>query len=288
MPDGVGAAAEHSTAKYYEKWAHHKVGTYIRISDDYIVHIGIDGKLDWEVDIPASKVVASPPQIEKELNAVYCEIVVCEASSLVGYAEDHRHQYLTMLGEAYVHWIEGDPVTAKILVVAAKRYYRERSEETSRRWYLHSATRIVSLFLAAGVLAWIGKDSVISLIGSGLFHFWLAAVAGAVGALFSVIARSGKLNFQAGAGKDLHELEAASRVCAGAISGVIVYLALSSELILGALLKNSHRAEIALLASIAAGAGERLATSIISKFDESKVVEPSAAQTEEESATHGS
>lgn len=278
MPDGVGTVAAEAT-NYYDKWKRHDVGTLIRICNEYIVHIDKAGKLDWEVDAPVRQ---HSPEDQSALNAVYCDIVVNEAFSLTGYSNDHRERYLTILGEAYVHWIDGDHVTARRLVTAAKVYYRERSEETSRRWYLNSATRVSSLFLIAGTLAWVGRTSVIAFIGAEAFQLGTAAVAGACGALFSVIARSGKLNFKASAGRDLHELEAASRICTGAISGVVVHLAFTSELILGALLKNTHRAEIALLASIAAGAAERLGSSIISKFDESKVAILSAPTAEED------
>lgn len=276
-------ASSDSELDYYEKWKHHKVKKYIRICKEFIVHIDVDGKLDWETDTEDPEPSDEIEKQEQALNSVYCDIVVNEAASLAGYSEDHKERYLTILGEAYVHWIKRDAPTAKRLVSAAKLYYRERSAETSRRWYLQTTIRVASLMFLAGILAWIGKDSVISFIGDKVFHFCLAATAGSVGALFSVIARSGKLQFKASAGKDLHELEAASRVCTGAISGVIVYLALSSELILGALIKNVHRAEVSLLAAIAGGAAERLATSIISKFDDTKTEEHSRAQSEEES-----
>lgn len=261
--------AQPSAPAYYDRWKHHEVGVRIRICEEYIVHIDVRGKLDWEViDKPEPHITEAQAV---ELNSAYCDIVVNEKRSLEGYTPEQREHYLTILGEAYVHWIERDVSTVKRLVQAAKKYYQERSEETSRRWYLNATIRVFGLCLLAGLLAWITQDAVIRMIGSHAFKIGLSAVAGTIGALFSVIARSGKLKFNASAGRNLHELEAASRIAAGAISGVIIYLALSSEIILGALLKNSHRTEIALLASIAAGAGERLATSIISKFDESKL-----------------
>jgi hypothetical protein len=268
MSDGVGAAAPNA-ASYYERWKHHDVGTLIRICDDYIVYIDKKGKLDWEINMSVDELSDTD---KNALTAVYCDIVVHESASLDGYSPEHKERYLTILGEAYVHWITQDPVTARRLVTAAQQYYRERSEETSRSWYLNCATRVSCMFLIAGALAWVGKAGVIAFIGITGFKLGIAAVAGSSGALFSVIARTGKLNFKASAGRGLHELEAASRICTGAISGVVVYLAFTSELILGELLKNVHRTEIALLASIAAGAAERLTSSIISRFDESKMV----------------
>ncbi len=249
----------------YRKWAHHKIGTRIRISEKFIVHIDTDGKLDWEID---DDDVEQTPAEKQALRDAYSEIVVCESVALTGYSAEHQRQFLTILGEAYVHWIEGDPATVKKLVKEARKYIRERSEETSRRWYLTASMDSAGYFLFAGIVAWLTKDVVIGHVGQKVFYVGLAACSGAVGALFSVIVRSGKIKFKASAGWNLHVLEASSRITAGAISGVIAYLALTSDLLLGTLLNNPHRMELALLASLAAGAGERLATSIISRFEE--------------------
>lgn len=254
-------------ADYYSKWSHHRIGTIIRICDDFIVHIDKDGKLDWEVAAANDSTSSSTPARQKELGQVFGEIVVCESASFSGYSPEHALQYKTMLGEAYVHWITGDALTSRKLVAAARDYYRERSEETSRGWYLQTTALATGPFLLIGVFAWLMRLEIAALIGQSALNIILAACTGAIGALFSVIVRSGKLQVKASAGRSLHVLEAVSRVCVGAISGVIGYLALTSELILPNLLKNTHRAEILCLVALAAGAGERMATSIISKFE---------------------
>jgi hypothetical protein len=66
---------------------------------------------------------------------------------------------------------------------------------------------------------------------SGNF-IWLsvAAAAGSCGALLSVIWRSGQLKFDSSAGEILHYLEGASRILAGALSGVLVALAVKSRI----------------------------------------------------------
>lgn len=265
MPVGTSQSA--LQGDYYSKWSHHRIGTIIRICDDFIVHIDTDGKLDWEVAAANDAINSATPARQKELSQIFGEIVVCESTSFDGYASEQAHQYKTMLGEAYVHWITGDASTSRKLIAAARDYYRERSEETSRRWYLQTTALATAPFLLIGIFAWLMRVNLVTFVGQGAFNVTLAACMGAIGALFSVIVRSGKLQVKASAGRGLHMLEAASRVCVGAISGVIGYLALTSELILPSLLKNSHRAEILLLVALAAGAGERMATSIISKFE---------------------
>jgi hypothetical protein len=82
-----------------------------------------------------------------------------------------------------------------------------------------------------------------------------------------VIWRSGQLKFDCSAGKALHYLEGASRIWAGALSGVVVALAVKSQLVLAPLTRGGNAMTVLMLAAFAAGAGERLATSIISTFE---------------------
>lgn len=270
---------------YYKQWGHHEIGVRIRICKQFIVHIDKDGKLDWEnCDAHEAEFYTLPEETRKKLNSALSDIVVCEANSLVGYAEDHKVHFLTVLGEAYVHWLERDADAAVRLVKFATKYHRERSEEMSRNWYLTTSMVIAGFCLFFGVIVWFSKAVFIEHAGTTAFHAALSASFGAVGALLSVIARSGKLKFRASSGQDLHFLEATSRICAGAISGVIAYLALKSGLILGTFATNPHRGELFLLASLAAGSGERLATSIISKFDDSSANQTDATKT---SSKHG-
>ncbi|KXV03222.1 hypothetical protein CR51_18750 [Caballeronia megalochromosomata] len=96
----------------------------------------------------------------------------------------------------------------------------------------------------------------------------LSAPAGALGALLSVILRTGKLKVDGTAGERLHRYEAASRIVAGAISGVIVSLAVLSGLILSSVAHGLDIHKIAILVALVAGSGERLVSSIISKMEE--------------------
>lgn len=254
---------------YHEQWKHHAIGFLIRSTHDYLVHIDKNGKLDWETTRSYDAEIAKrSPDECKRLNAVFGEICVAESQPIKGYGADVQHHYLKLLGEALVHWITGDVETCRTMVGAAVSYIRERSAETSRDWYLSASITSAGLFIIAGILAWIFRVPLIEIMGSQAFYAFLAACSGAVGAMFSVIARSGKLRFKASAGRKLHNLEASSRITAGAVSGLIMHLAIKSELVLSALTSGKGNMSLLLLASLAAGAGERLATSIISKFDD--------------------
>jgi hypothetical protein len=271
-------APAHPELAYYKKWAHHKVKTPVRITMDYIVHINCRDKLDWETTLEVDAETKALSDEKKEaLSSVYSEICVAEASPTTGHTEAEKEHFSRLLGEAYVHWIEHDASTARRILQAAMEFHRERSEETSRNWYLTAAMNTASLFVILGIVTWLTKGSLHTYFGYKALYGYFAASSGAVGALFSVIARSGKLNFKASAGLPLHRLEAISRILVGAISGVVVYLALESGLLLSTLLNSGHKTELALLAALAAGTSERLATSIISKFSNTSVDLPESS-----------
>jgi hypothetical protein len=165
------------------------------------------------------------------------------------------------------------------VLVAAEQFFTARSNEKSRSWYLTSAAGSATPFLIFGAVIWCVQTWFINNIGQTVFMLLLFSVAGALGALLSVIARSGKLDFDASAGLWLHFLEAASRISMGALSGVFVGLAVKSGLVLEALAKvPSARNSIFFLAAFAAGASERMLGSIMTKFDQTGSPEKKATQ----------
>jgi hypothetical protein len=123
---------------------------------------------------------------------------------------------------------------------------------------------MVAPFVVAGGCLWWWRDPLLERLGDSGFWLLLAAVAGTLGALLSVIGRTGKLEFDCSAGRALHYLEGASRIWAGALSGVIAGAAVGTEMILAPLSRGDRSHAVMLLAALAAGTGERLATSIIS------------------------
>lgn len=257
---------------YHEQWAHHSIGFLIRATKDYVVHVDKNGKLDWETTPDFDREIAKrSDEQRKVLSDINGEICLAESAPLRDFSDDVKHHYLKLLGEALVHWINGDASTSRKMVEGALTYLRERSAETSRRWYLSAGITSAGLFCIAGILAWLCRVQMIDILDLNGFMLLLATCSGAIGAMFSIIVRSGNLTFNASAGRWLHYLEASSRITAGAISVVVAYLAIKSELILGAMLHGAENSMLLFLATLAAGTGERLATSIISKFDESAI-----------------
>ncbi|HEY0107485.1 MAG TPA: hypothetical protein VGB91_15500 [Rhizomicrobium sp.] len=189
-----------------------------------------------------------------------------------GLSPEVWREYQMLLGQALTCCLKNDYVNGAAILEGGRQFMRARSEERSRFWYL-SASGVSTLPpLVLGLLLWAGRDFVERVLGSDFLWLAMAATLGSVGALLSVILRSGKLNFDSFAAKRLHYLEAGSRIVAGAISGMLVAFAVKYRIVLGGLTADPGMMNgIMMLGALVGGSGERLASSIISTFEGAKV-----------------
>src|SRR5581483_1535854 len=159
-------------------------------------------------------------------NTIINQSELLQASLSEGLPKPIKEQAYDLIGAALTSCFEFDYESAEQMLATAQKYIQTRNEEISRYWYLSAtfaaAVSIVVICSALFALA--------SHFSSAMDIIWrwaiLAAAAGAIGALLSVISRSGRLSFDPAAGRNLHYLEAASRIAAGSLSGLIVYIAI--------------------------------------------------------------
>jgi hypothetical protein len=88
-------------------------------------------------------------------------------------------------------------------------------------------------------------------------------MAGATGALLSILLRVGRAPLDPAAGSAVHHLEGAARVIVGVIGALIVLCAIRAEVVLPQL-RNPYGIA---LACLVAGASERLASGIIERVE---------------------
>ena len=176
-------------------------------------------------------------------------------------------RFKRLVGEAIVCCLECQYDAALSALGFARDYLRERTQEVSRFWYLSFSMLFAVPFSLIACLFWLERGSLVPSIGTGAFWLVIAGCSGALGALLSVMSRTGNLAFSSSSGKRLHRLEALSRISVGVLSGGLIGLAIQSQLFLSPLVSGSQPHLIIIIAAFAAGAGERLAPSIIAGFD---------------------
>lgn len=237
-------------------------------SDHYIVFLDDKGELDWETSFEFDHQTYASKEGLANHNSILADAALLEAKPCEDLRAQDKEWFKYLIGKAMVFCFDRDYENAQKTLFKAEQYFRARSEELSRSWYLTASFWYTLPFLALGVTVWILRDWLQTQLGPTAFLLMLFLVAGATGALLSVIARSGNLNFDCSAGQKLHNLEAASRIVMGALSGAIVGFAVKSKLFLEPLSAAGAASNVLLmLAAFAGGSSERLLGSIISKFD---------------------
>lgn len=253
---------------YAERWTHIERRVLIRATKDFIVFIDPQNDLDWETSQAYDAEQEQAPDYKAaEENSILNDAAELETSPCSEIADGVRDQFKRLIGEALVCCLSRDYAAAGRMIGVARRYIDARSRETSRYWYLTASFLTTAPFVVVGFILWLARDYFMEVLTPAGLWAGIAATLGAVGALFSVIVRSGNLSVDCSAGRSLHNLEAGSRICAGAIAGFLAGIAVKSGFILAPLIQSGHLYDFTLMAALAAGSGERLAGSIISSLE---------------------
>ncbi|RZF23466.1 hypothetical protein EVC45_44375 [Paraburkholderia sp. UYCP14C] len=222
---------------YLEQWSGCDIRVLVCSARDYVVYIDSTCQLIYQTT-PGYDVDTETEDKghfdSSACNDVMGDIQVLKETACESLTIDVRHQFLRILGYAMVCALEFDYSGAKKRISDAAKFIQARTEEKSRVWYLTASLLAAFPFLGFGAALWVLRDTgfATKYLGNTGLSVTLSGPAGALGALLSIILRTGKINVDYTAGKLLHWCEAGSRIIAGAISGVLVSLAVLSGMLL--------------------------------------------------------
>ncbi|HHT02763.1 MAG TPA: hypothetical protein GX005_00400 [Bacteroidales bacterium] len=252
--------------EYEEQWPGLPINYLIVASDDYIVFLDHENDIDWKTsdEFDARELTSED---KNKYFAVKNEIDSAETIAINHIDDKVVIAFKRQLGEALVRVFEGEYENASNMVKLAQDYILKRNIEQSRYMFLMSCGSTTLIAILVSVLFWLFRGSIISIIGNTVFYVALASLCGSIGALLSVILRTGKTTLDYNASKKLHIIEGVSRIIAGIISGLIVAVSIKTGIILPIFTKIESTNIAMLLGGLVAGASERFAPSIISKLD---------------------
>jgi hypothetical protein len=274
--EGRRFRGSHSTTKLSSTWriVEKEVHYLVYFDDRFIVYIDRDLDIEWKTTEALDKSFDEKgDDIKSKHYSVLAQAAAIETMPTDGLDYQQVLRFKRLIGEAIVCCLVLEFDNALSTIGFARDYLRDRTQEVSRFWYLSSSMLFAIPFILAAASLWLARTSLISIIGLEPFWLIIASCSGAIGALLSVMTRTGNLAFNSSSGRRLHRLEALSRISVGAISGGVVGLAVQSKLVLGALASGSQLHLITMIAAFAAGAGERLAPSIIAEFEKKVAVQ---------------
>jgi len=236
----------------------------VYFNGQFIVYVDNDCDVDWRTT-PAYD--AQFPKDKVAQHEVLNLAATIETTPCQHLGEATALNFKRLVAEGIARALHEDYTNAKRILAKADAFVTLRSQEKSRYWYLSASGWTCAVFGAIGLALWIGRSTVIPIVGLSLFHGLLAGALGAAGAMLSIITRMGKVQLDCLSGKPLHYMEGSSRVVAGSLSGGLVYLALLSGQLLPGLVSAGNSQVAMLFAAFVAGASERWAPSIVSRLD---------------------
>jgi hypothetical protein len=252
---------------YITRWPQCDVHYLILAGDDFIVFLDKDLDVDWSAT--EEWLGSNPGSSERGeiLNLV---------ASVECIPNDHqkanvRLNFKRMVGEGVARALDGEYESAKEMLEEARGYINARNIEKARYWQLCTACTIGMSVLLGSLFLWRFRSFPIQTWGESVYYLTLAAMAGSIGAVLSMIFRMGKSSPTSESPRALHILEAGSRILAGCFSALLTSGAVQVGLILSILSGRDQLHAMMLVVGFASGASERLAPSIIARIENSPI-----------------
>jgi hypothetical protein len=230
---------------------------------DYIVYVADDLFAQWSMTENYGKTISAFATISNRVNQL-------ETLSMTSLRKPQRKAIAGMLAEAMARVIgDKNETKAREVLGMAESYYYARSAENARAWYIGGASLIAipTLFIA-GIL-WFQKTHAISLVGNNAHEVALGTLLGGIGALFSILRRTEKIQMDPTAGPFIHYIESISRVLAGNIGAFIIALAIKANFIIGFTQGTGYSLPLLLAICTCAGASEMIVPGFIKRIETS-------------------
>ncbi|MEE7626932.1 hypothetical protein V3O24_12230 [Methylobacter sp. Wu8] len=250
-----------------KKWGKLNLKLLVIDTEHYIVFIDNEEYLDW---ITSKEYDSKGHKDNSKHNEVMNMVALLECKPIDHFDKKTKLDFKRLLGEAIARSLSHDYPKAEHILQHTESYIKDRGKELSRRWYLDTAGKTTAVCLLIGVYAWIFREYSIGVFGIKAFYFGLSMVAGALGALLSIIFRMGKENLDCLAGREIHEIESMYRIIAGMLSAFLGSLLVRTDLFLPVFSKANNIEMAVVLVGFIAGMSERFAPSISTKIENGK------------------
>lgn len=222
------------------------------IPKQYIVFLDGDSEVDFET---TDAYDSEHSQHKEQLDMVYSRIEELEHRPAVQYlSPKHQKTFVRLLGNAVAAELSMAETVAGQTLQVAEQFLKQRTTEISRCWLLLSS---FGVFVSSWVL-W-------------KLHFRQDFMLfGCLGAFFSILCKTGKLEYDCEAGVFLNVLEILSRFVAAAISAFLAEQLFKADLFFTALKTTPG---VLPLIYFVAGFSERLVPSIVTTLGEKEKTE---------------
>jgi hypothetical protein len=228
-------------------------------SETYLVYMDHDGTIQWAtigINMPdgAGEIINKVSDWEFKVNSLF--------------AKTEAYNIKTILAEGYARlFADQSIILARDVVDRAIETITVKGSDILKQYYAFSATLFTILSALGILLTKLNKSLVIDTFGRDEYNIWLTMLFGGIGAyVFTTIrARDYKANIIIG--KWVHALDGALRIFYGVIAGLIVSIAIKSNLALGFFNRADKGIYVMLFVGICAGASDLFIPNIIRQIE---------------------
>lgn len=233
---------------------------------NYVVFLDSESELDW---MTTDEYDDCHEETKAKRETILSKVESMQHRPAVRYLDKKtRKDFFWMLAEAWVYALDGEYSLADSYLADVQSYLESRNYETCRRWQILFSFLFTCvfgifftiLFVNAGVLS-----ENIKTTDSHIKEFCYIAF-GSVGALFSILCKTGKTSYNCESGRFLNALEIFCRILASLISAFIVLHLFKLDLVFSAFKTKDHLNAALIIICFMSGFSERLIPSLINKF----------------------
>ena len=225
-----------------------RIKRLVAATDDFIVFLNDEDEVEWshgEMELP------------EQHGAVASEVTALEALSSVLVGKKRLAGFRYDLAMALTRSFDGHVETARENLASARQVLRERVR------FLYASGSFCAALLAAtiGLLLWIYEDRLQIVLGQPMLEVLLAGIAGASGALVSVLLeRDHRIVAHT---QFMYFYDGASRILLGVLGALLIVVAIKANLIAGFL--NIQEFGVLVAVGALSGSVERLVPHLIDR-----------------------
>ena len=233
---------------------------------EFVIGVDMDCDIDWEAGDKFTKVIA---EHNGKIQAAMNRLAELEAFPVKEWPYSLQLAFKRMLGEALARAFNLQFDEAEKSFDKARSFAGEKAQEMSRYWLIKvNILFLLPLLLCVGLLSYQpAKMHVSDWVGMPQYYALLASLMGGLGAITSVLSRVGSLNISPGSRRWLHYAEGVSRISTGFLFAMAGIISMTAGIFMPVVLKDHSVANL-LFFGFVFGFSERLAPSILHKFDD--------------------
>jgi hypothetical protein len=235
-------------------------------SDNYIVFMDADDTIQW-----ATSGLDGLPEGYGEINNKISDWEI-KTNRLFGKKE--AYDYKTILAEGYARlFSEKNIELARDVIDRAGNTIVTTGSEVLKKYYSFSATIATILAIVIIFVTKYYKQTVIETFGRDEYNIWMTMLFGGIGAYIFTTIRSRDYKPDIVVSKWIHALDGALRIFYGMIAGLIIVIAIKSNLVLGFLNQIEKSIYVLVFVGICAGASDLIIPNIIKQMEKKSISE---------------